>query len=547
MTHSGKISLTILFFSILIASCTVKQEADSIYYNGKIYTVDSSFSVAEAFAVKDGKILSAGSSREIFSKYISKIKVDLKGKPVYPGFYDAHCHFFGYGSDLVKCNLYETKSFDEVVEKVFDYSKTNSFEWLLGRGWDQNDWEQKEFPHNRKLDSLFPNTPVYLVRIDGHAALCNSEALRRANITAETKVSGGIVETKNGKPTGILIDNAVDLVKEIIPAFDEAMNRKAMLTAQENCFAVGLTSVCDAGLGKDTIELIEKMQQENLLKMRINAMVADNGNNAEYFFKRGKIKTERLHVSNVKVYCDGALGSRGACLIEEYSDKPGHHGFLLHDTVYLKKVAEQCYKHGFQMSTHCIGDSGVRTMMKIYGEALKGKNELRWRIEHCQVVHPDDLPLFEKFSIIPSVQPTHATSDMYWAGERLGKERVRSSYAYQDLLKQNNLIAFGTDFPVENISPVHTFYAAVVRKDLKNYPDGGFQPENKVSRENALRAMTTWAAYSCFEEKEKGMIAPGMFADFIILSEDIMANDENKIPSVTVEATYLSGEKVYQK
>ncbi len=532
---------------IIFAGCSMRQDADIIFYNGKVYTVDSTFSIAESFAVKDGKIIGVGTNEEMVYRYRSINTVDLKGKPVYPGFYDAHCHFFGYGSDLVKCNLLGTKSFDEVIEKVITYSKANKFEWLLGRGWDQNDWEKQEFPTNRKLDSLFPDIPVYLLRVDGHAALCNSEALRQAGVTATTKVNGGMVEVAGGKLTGILVDNAVDLVKKIIPPFDEAMNRKAFLDAQKNCFAVGLISVCDAGLERDTIDLIEKMQSEGTLKMRINAMVSDAEKNLTYYFGRGPIKNERLHVTSLKMYADGALGSRGACLLQDYSDKKGHRGFMLHDSAYMTDIAKRCYEFGFQLNTHCIGDSAVRTILKIYGEVLEGKNDKRWRIEHCQVVNPDDISLFGKFDIIPSVQPTHATSDMYWAEERLGAERIKTAYAYNDLMKQNNLIAFGTDFPVENINPLYTFYAAVARKDLNNFPEGGYMPENKVSRKDALRAMTTWAAYSCFEEKEKGMIAPGMFADFIILSEDIMTADEKKIPGIKVLSTYIGGEKVFEK
>lgn len=530
-----------------IDSCSMKQNADAIFYNGKIYTVDSTFSIVESFAVKNGKIVGAGTNEEMLNLFSSDQKIDLEGKPVYPGFYDAHCHFFGYGSDLVKCDLVGTKSFDDVIEKVVAYSKTNKFEWLLGRGWDQNDWDKKEFPTNQKLDSLFPDVPVYLVRIDGHAVLCNTEALKRAGINASTKVSGGMIEIAGGKPTGILVDNAIDLVKAVIPAFDESMNRKAFLDAQRNCFAAGLTSVCDAGLERDTIDLIEKLQSDGTLKMRINAMVSDAEKNLTYYFGRGPIKNDHLHVTSVKVYSDGALGSRGACLLQDYSDKKGHRGFMLHDNAYFTNIAKRCYEFGFQLNTHCIGDSAVRDILKIYGEVLKGKNDRRWRIEHAQIVHPDDMVLFGKYSVIPSVQPTHATSDMYWAADRLGAERIKTAYAYNDLMKQNNLIAFGTDFPVENINPLYTFYAAVSRKDLKGFPEGGFQPENKVSRKDALRAMTTWAAYSCFEEKEKGMIAPGMFADFVILSDDIMTMSEGKIPNVKVLATYLGGEKVFEK
>ena len=532
---------------LIFAGCSMKESADAIYYNGKVYTVDSAFSIIESFAVKDGKIIGVGSNEEVVYRFLSVNKIDLEGRPVYPGFYDAHCHFFGFGSDLVKCNLIGTKSFDEVIEKVTEYSKTNKFKWLLGRGWDQNDWEKKEFPSNQKLNSLFPDQPVYLLRIDGHAALCNNAALEKAGITATTKVNGGIVEQVNGKLTGILVDNAVDLVKAVIPPFDEAMNYKALLDAQKQCFAAGLTSVCDAGLERDTIDIIEKMQSDGTLKMRINAMVSDAEKNLTYYFGRGPVKTDRLHVSAIKVYADGALGSRGACLIEDYSDQSGHRGFMLRDNAYLADIAKRCNEFGFQMNTHCIGDSAVRSILRTYGNELKGKNDKRWRIEHCQVVHPEDISLFGKYNVIPSVQPTHATSDMYWVEERLGPERVKTAYAYNDLLKQNKLIAFGTDFPVENINPIYTFYAAVARKDLKNYPEGGYQPENKVSRIDALHAMTTWAAYSCFEEKEKGMIAPGMFADFVILSDDLMMSDEDKIPLTKVLATYIGGERVFEK
>lgn len=541
------LSFSVCSLLLIFTSCSMKENADTIFYNGKIYTVDSTFSIAESFAVKDGKIIGVGTNEEMVYRFSSDNEIDLNGKPVYPGFYDAHCHFFGYGSDLLKCNLIGTKSFDEVIEKVVAYAKANEFEWILGRGWDQNDWEKKDFPDNKKLDSLFPDRPVYLLRIDGHAALCNSEALKSAEITAATTVSGGIVEVRNGMLTGILVDNAVDLVKKVIPPFDDKMNRKAFLDAQRDCFADGITSVCDAGLDRDTIDLIEKMHSEKTLKIRINAMVSDAEKNLTYYFGRGPIRNERLHVTSVKVYADGAMGSRGACLLADYADRKGHRGFMLHDNTHFLDVAKQCFEFGFQLNTHCIGDSAVRNMLKIYGDVLQGKNDRRWRIEHCQIVHPDDMPLFKKYSVIPSVQPTHATSDMYWAQERLGAERVKTAYAFNDLLRQNNLIAFGTDFPVENINPLYTFYAAVTRKDLKGFPEGGFQPENKVSRTDALRAMTTWAAYAGFEEKEKGMIAPGMFADFVILDEDIMQVDENKIPGIKVLATYVGGEKVFEK
>jgi len=524
----------------------MKRKADAIFYNGVVYTVDKGFRVAEAIAVSNDKIVGVGSSSDILNQFEGRQMIDLKGRPVYPGFIDAHCHFFGYGSDLVKCNLYGTTSFEEVVARVTEYSKTNKFEWILGRGWDQNDWPVKQFPTKDKLDSLFPKTPVFLVRIDGHAVLCNSEALKRAGITSTTEVSGGEILKNNDQPTGILIDNAVDIVKNVIPHFTREIYKQGLLTAQHNCFAVGLTTVDDAGLSKDSIDIISEMQNNGQLKMRVYAMVSDDEKSLNYFFSHGAIKTDRLNVRSVKTYADGALGSRGACLLQPYADMPQHSGFLLHDVNYFKQLAKKVFENGFQLCTHAIGDSAVRTILSIYKENLSAMNRSRWRIEHCQVVHPDDLKLFGDFNIIPSVQPTHATSDMYWAGNRLGEERVKTAYAYHDLMQNaNGMIAFGTDFPVEDINPIYTFYAAVARKDLKEYPAGGFQPENKVSREDALRAMTIWAAYSNFEENEKGSIEEGKFADFVILDADIMKVDEGKIPKCNVVATYLGGERVF--
>ncbi len=530
----------------LLSSCVKKTEVDSVFYNGTVYTVDSGFNVAEAFAVKDGKIIEAGLSANILDKYAGKQQSDLKGKSVYPGFIDAHCHFYGYATDLPKASLYGTKSFEEIIQKLTEFSKTNKFSWLLGRGWDQNDWDLKEFPDKEKLDSIFPDIPVYLMRVDGHAVLCNQAALDKGNITSATKVTGGEILKKNGKLTGILIDNAVELVNRAVPSFSNELINDCLLEAQKNCFAAGLTTVDDAWLGHDSIATVEALQKSGLLKIRVYAMAGATDENMKYYFEHGPIKTDRLNVRSFKVYADGALGSRGACLLSPYKDQPGHSGFLLHDKKYFEDVASQMIEHGFQLNTHCIGDSTNRLILGIYAQHLKGKNDKRWRIEHSQVVDPNDLKTFGEYNIIPSVQPTHATSDMYWVEERLGKERSKTAYAYKDLMeKAGGVIAFGTDFPVEHIEPLYTFYAAISRKDLKGFPENGFQPENKTDRKNTLKAMTIWAAYSNFEEKEKGSIEKGKFADFIILDKDIMKADEKEIPATKIIATYVNGEKVF--
>ena len=535
----------IIYIAILIAveSCNSIKEADTVFYNGTIYTVDSAFSKAQAFAVKNGKILAVGSNDEIL-KYKCIKKINLEGSPVFPGFIDAHCHFYHYAIDLRKIWLGGSKSFDEVIDTIIRRKDQLFMGWLYARGWDQNDWHIKKYPEKSKLDQLFPDIPVFLMRIDGHAALVNQKALDLAGITESTKINGGEVVIENGKLTGLLIDNAVDLVKNKIPEPTDLAESEALMDAQKNCFAVGLTTVDDAGLNVNEINLLNSLQKRGSLKMRIYAMAMYDSSNAAYFFKRGKLKTERLHVCSFKIYADGALGSRGATLLQPYSDRINHHGFLLHDIDSLKIAAQEIAAHDFQLNSHCIGDSANRIMLQIYHQALKGKNDHRWRIEHAQVVALEDVKLFKNDHIIPSIQPTHATSDMYWAEERLGAERVKTAYAYKKLFEQNNMVASGSDFPVEDINPLFGFYAAVTRKDQHNFPPGGFQMENALNREEALKAMTIWAAFANFEEQEKGSIEKNKFADFVILDDDIMTCKAEKIYTIKVKNTYVNGEKV---
>lgn len=322
--------------------------------------------------------------------------------------------------------------------------------------------------------------------------------------------------------------------------------RKALQVAEAKCFAVGLTSVQDAGLEKDVVDMIDKMQQEGALKMRIYAILTPSEANLNSYLMKGTYSTDYLTVRSVKLYADGALGSRGARMIEAYSDDSGNIGLFMYEPAYYSKVCELALKHGFQVNTHAIGDMGNRFVLDLYSNFLKGKNDYRWRIEHAQVIHPDDFQKFKEFSIIPSVQPTHATSDMYWAENRVGPERIKGAYAYKELLSQNGWLPMGTDFPVENINPLYTFYAAVARKDLQGKPEEGFQSENALSREEAIRGMTIWAAKSAFEDNIKGSIEAGKFADFVILETDIMTEEIIKIPSTKVASTYLNGIKVFE-
>ena len=539
--------LLLLITVLFLSSCSVKKPADLLVYNAKVYTVDDRFSIAGAIAVRDGKILEVGKSGNLKRKYKSKELLDAKGKYIYPGFIDGHSHFYRYGEGLQNADLVGTQSWNEILEKLKLFAAENEEGWIIGRGWDQNDWAEKNFPTNEKLNELFPNRPVVLTRIDGHAVIANQSALSLGNVKPGQKIEGGTIETINGKLTGILVDNAQNLIYSKIPQSNEAQSKEALLDAQKNCFSVGLTSVVDCGLNFQMVNVIDALQKTNELKMRMYVMLSDNPLNYEYLFQKGAIKTDWLNVRSFKVYADGALGSRGACLLQPYSDKPEQSGFLLSDAVHFEKMARKIYEKGFQMNTHAIGDSANREILKIYDRVLNGKNDLRWRIEHAQVIAPNDFKLFAENNIIPSVQSTHATSDMYWAGDRLGAERVKTAYAYKQLLQQNGWLILGTDLPVENIDPMLTFYAAVVRKDSKGFPAKGFQMENALSREEALRGMTIWAAKGSFEEKEKGSIEAGKFADFVLMDQDIMKIEDTKLLNSKILKTFVNGETVYSK
>lgn len=570
MRYLSKFLCSIIVLTVI--GCSKTEKADLIVHNARIYTVNDAFDIAEAMVIKDGKILAIGAEHEILNKYSATEVIDAKKQTIYPGFIDAHCHFVGYALNQNKVNLVGTASFTEVIERVNEFATKNDDEWIVGRGWDQNDWKIKEFPTREKLDSLFPSQPVFLTRIDGHAALVNGEALRRASVSYQTKIEGGAImhyslglnnkikfSENFGKDnlgggnqdistlSGILVDNAMALVSSKIPRTKIKELELALLNAQNNLFSVGITTVDDAGLRKREIELIDSLQQINKLKMKVYAMISGSEEMLAYYLKKGPYKTGKLSVCSFKFYADGALGSRGACLIEPYSDviESDHYGLLTTELVFFQKYAPLLYDKGFQMNTHCIGDSANRMILNVYANSLKGVNDKRWRIEHAQVIHPNDFEKFKAFTILPSIQSTHATSDMYWAEDRLGHERIKGAYAYKDLLKQNGIVALGTDFPVEGINPMNTFYAAVMRKDNKGYPEGGYQMENALTREEALKGMTIWAAISNFEENEKGSLEVGKAADFVILNNDIMQTDEENILKVKVVQTFIDGENVF--
>lgn len=544
-------SLSLPLSLVLLASCHYNdRDADLVVHNAQIVSMDASNTVYQAMAIKDGRILELGPEQQIRNRYNAKETFDAAGQWIYPGFIDAHCHFLGHGLNKQKVDLSGCTSSDDLIARVIAFAKAHpENEWIVGRGWDQNAWAVKEYPDNVELNKLFPDRPVVLQRIDGHAALVNDAAIRKAGLDISKQINGGQMMMHNGTFTGILVDNAADVFQTIFDDAPDANKRQALLDAQHDCFALGLTGVHEAGLDTGTIALIEKMQAEGVLKMRINAMVADKKENLLHFAKRGVIKTDRLRVATVKVYGDGALGSRGALLLEPYADDSTHYGLMLHDREHFVEVAQWCLANNYQMATHTIGDSAVRLILGVYGQMLEGTNDKRWRIEHAQVVDPADDHLFSKFNIIPSVQPTHATSDGPWAGDRLGPQRITNAYAYQRLLKLNGLLALGTDFPVEAIDPLATFYAAVERTPKVPPPPDApsiypYMPAQALSRLDALRGMTIWNAIASFEENDKGTLEVGKLADFTVVDRDLLAVSADLLRKAKVTGTFVGGERV---
>ena len=532
----------ILVLLITTLGCTNKN-ADLVVINAKIYTASENNFVAKSLVVNNGKIIEV-SKNNLDSKYDTDKIIDAKDRTILPGLIDSHCHFYNLGLDQQVVDLRGTNSFEEIIDRLKKYDLKNDSDVILGRGWDQNDWDIKKFPINTELNKNFKDKLVVLERIDGHAYIVNDNALELAGIDEKTLVRGGLVLLKNNKPTGVLIDGPMSMIDQVLPEKTIIEKVKALKKAEEISFSYGLTTVDDAGLNTGIISIIDSLHKLNELKIKIYAMVSVSKNNIEKFKKSGKIKTSKLNVRSFKVYGDGALGSRGAALKNPYCDDPHNYGFLRTDIKDLKYYANEIAGMGFQMNTHAIGDSTVSVLLKEYQKVLNNIKDPRWRIEHSQVVDLKEFDLYND-KILPSVQPTHATSDMYWAYDRLGK-RIEGAYAFKDLLSSSKKIALGTDFPVEKVNPFHTFYSSIERKDLNGYPENGFQIENALTREETLKGMTIWGAYFNFEENEKGSLEVGKSADFIILDRNIMEIDADKIPNTQVLKTFIDGELVYQ-
>lgn len=521
-------------------------KVDLIVHNATIYMVDDAFSKAEAMAISQGKIVAIGSEREIMNAYDSDVVVDAGKQTILPGLMDAHAHFLAYGLLLQDADLKGTQSWDDCLLRMKEHAKQHPEGWLIGRGWDQNDWANSALPNKEKLDEIFPNRPVWLTRIDGHAGIANQCALDLAKIGISFQTSGGQVVLQNNQLTGVLIDNAMNPVLNVITQRNEKEKRKALLDAQQACWNVGLTSISEAGLDWDDIVLIRSMYAQNALQMHLDMWASDSPENFDHLLKEGMDTSHVAYqLQGFKFYADGALGSRGACLLNPYADllmdKMKSHGTLLQEQSALREKYFLLREKGFQICTHAIGDSANRVVLQLYAALLGGTNDKRWRIEHAQVVAPDDIPMFSQYNIIPSVQPTHATSDAPWAWERLGNNRVRHAYRYKTLLGQNGMLALGTDFPIEDIDPLDTFFSAVFRKPRRNKEQPAFQIEEALTREEAIRGMTIWPAIAMRREHMYGSLEVGKQADFVILDFDILTATEDQLREAKVISTYSQG------
>jgi len=555
----------ILIIILFLISCTEKQVADLVIINGIIHAVDDKNSIVEAVALKDGKILETGSSKRINSYVGQETKtVDLNGRLMTPGLIEGHGHFMGMGYSLMSLNLMGTSSYEQVVDKVREaVVESEPGEWILGRGWHQSKWDEisgvevKGFPTHQMLSEASPDNPVVLRHASGHALLANAKAMEIANITSETNFEEGgeIIKDKDGNPTGIFNESAQGLIGRFIPENNEESDRKAFELASRNCLENGITSFHDAGEGEGTINLMKRILNEEGFSTRLYIMLS-GGNRAllDSYFSTGPeigLGNNFLTIRSIKLFIDGALGSRGAWLIEPYTDMPGHYGHAVSELSYLQEVCNDAIQKGFQVCTHAIGDRGNKEVLDIYEKAYQenpDKVNARFRIEHSQHLTESDIPRFASLGIIPAMQAIHMSSDRPWAIDRLGEERIlEGAYVWQKLLQSGARIINGTDVPVEPLSPVQCFYASVSRKTLQGLPPGGYEPDQKMSREEALRSYTIDAAYGAFEENIKGSIESGKLADFTVFSKDIMAIPEEEILSTEIDMTIVDGKILFER
>jgi predicted amidohydrolase YtcJ len=550
----------LIFFlaGFFVAGMARAEDVDLLLTNGNAYTVTEKQPKAEAVAVKANRIVFVGSNDDAKRFHAARI-VDLHGGTVVPGFTDSHCHIFGIGEREMQFNMEGINSLEDFLARVKErVDKTSPGKWIVGRGWIETFWKPPQFPTRQDLDKIAPNNPVFLTRADGHASIANSAALKIAGIDRKTPDPfGGQILKNNGEPNGMLVDHAQEVVAKKIPKATQAEREEALLRGIEREIKLGWCEIQNAGSHKEDIDVIENAFRAGKIKSRFVNAVYGPGQDAQNFLREGAtINAFDYHFTQrtIKVLFDGALGSRGAALLKPYNDAPETSGLLREKPEDLRPMFEEALRRGIQVETHALGDRANRLILDLYEQAFKAVpaddrkiREPRWRIEHAQIVDPDDIPRFAKLSVIPSMQPSHAISDLFFAPARLGMDRLVGAYAWQSFLKSGSIIAGGSDAPVERGEPMIEFYAAVARKSIKGKSGEGWHPEQAVSRADALKMFTIWPAYAAFEEKDKGSIEVGKLADFTVLSRDIMKIPEPEILETQTEMTVIGGEIIYSR
>jgi predicted amidohydrolase YtcJ len=544
-----------ILLTIWVLGMSSTIQVDLIIHNGRIYTLNDVNDRAEAIAVRGDRIVDVGSGSFILSTYSAQTYIDLEGKTMLPGLIDGHAHMTGLGLSMMILDLTQAEDQAGIADMVAEAGQhREEEEWIRGRGWDQNLWPERSFPTHESISLAAPLHPVYLVRVDGHAAWVNRHALSLAGIDRSTPdpEGGRIIRDRNGNPTGVLIDTAMDLVARHIPQTSTEELTEALRLAIQTCLSYGITTVHDMGVDLRTIDVYKNLIRNDEFPFRVYAAIDGPGSTLEYFLDKGPLINEgrrTLTVRAIKLYADGALGSRGAALLEPYSDDPGNMGIEIATTEEIYSVAVQALDRGFQICTHAIGDRGVRNVLQAFGRAFMERPVLqpRFRVEHAQVVALNDIPLFASLGVIPSMQPIHCTSDMGWAEDRVGPDRIRGAYAWRSFIDMNLPVPGGSDFPVEPVNPMLGIFAAITRQDVSFRPDGGWYPEQRVTREEAIRMFTTWAAYAGFEEKIKGTIEPGKLADLVIFPDDIFTVEEAALQTLRPDVTIIGGKIVFKR
>jgi hypothetical protein len=531
------------------------QPADLIVTNARVYTADANRPRATALAVRGGRIVFVGNDRGAEALAGPRTeRLDLAGQTVIPGMVDAHTHLLGLGQALRTVNLVGTRSYDEVVARVAERARTaRPGEWIRGRGWDQNDWADTRFPSHEALSLAVPNNPVYLTRVDGHAALVNAKALEAAGVTASTQDPDGgrFIRDDRGSPTGVLIDRAQGVVSRVIPPESRDEIKAATLAAIAEANRWGLTGIHDAGVSPAVIAVYEELARAGQYNLRNYVMVRADEPTLDSVMRVGRrlAVNDRLWIRSIKITADGALGSRGAALLEDYSDEPGNRGLITADSGYTRRVAAKALRNGFQLNIHAIGDRANRSVLDIYQDALREvpTADHRFRIEHAQILRYQDLPRFAELGVIPSMQGSHQTSDMYWVPNRIGWSRSQGAYAWRSLLNTGVVIPNGSDFPVEAVNPLISFRAFFTRTDADGFPAGGWFPGERTTRDEALLSISMWPAYAAFMEDVSGSLTPGKYADLVVLDQDIMTVEERRLLDTQVLMTVLGGKIVYRR